>query len=379
MGTRRSGQLIPKGKDKWLVRYCLGRDATTGKRIYQSEAVWGNKGDAQAALNKKLLELDAGQIVRKTSTTLKEYLLEWLETIAKARVREATYQSYKYHLDHYLYGELGSNRLYTLTPFEIQKFLNRMSAKYSPRTVRYVHTILKNALRKAVETRLINQNPCTFVELPKKIKREVKVFSPDEARRFLQAASDNERGLIFEFALLTGARPEEYLAIKWADIDLGRGTVTFQRTLQWRKGGGWYFDEEMKTAQSRRTIPLPEELFEKLKAHRSKQGAEILRLGSLYERNDLVFANEIGKPLNYGNITKRNFQPILAAAGLGHHRLYSLRHSCATLLLAQGENIKVIQERLGHADVVLTLSTYSHVLDGMQAQASDRLGSLLYG
>lgn len=81
----------------------------------------------------------------------------------------------------------------------------------------------------------------------------------------------------------------------------------------------------------------------------------------------------------YGNITKRYFQPILTKAGLAHHKLYSLRHSCATLLLAQGVNIKIIQERLGHSDVNLTLSTYSHVLEGMQEKATDELGSLLYG
>ena len=103
-----------------------------------------------------------------------------------------------------------------------------------------------------------------------------------------------------------------------------------------------------------------------------------MSLGLLYERNDLIFANEVGRPLHYGNITKRNFQPILKSAGLGPHRLYSLRHSCATLLLAQGENIKVIQERLGHSDLTLTLSKYAHVLEGMQAQASERLSDLLY-
>lgn len=376
--ARRAGQLISKGKDKWLVRYFLGRDKTTGKRIIQSETVLGNKGDAQAALNKRLQEIDTGRIVRKTAVTLKEYLTDWLDTVVKARIREASYNSYKYHLEHYVYDQIGGSKLTKLTAFEIQRFYNGMREKYSPRTIRYVHTILKNALRKAVEMRILVENPCAFAELPKKAKREIKVFSPDEARRFLAAAAENNRGLVFEFALLTGARPEEYLALKWQDIDNQRRTVTFRRTILWRKGGGWYFDEQMKTNQSRRTIPLPEALYEKLRAHRVKQAEEIMQLGSEYERNDLIFANEFGKPLHYGNITKRNFQPILEAAGLGHHRLYSLRHSCATLLLAQGENIKVIQERLGHSDVVLTLNTYSHVLEGMQAQASDRLGNLLY-
>ena len=134
----------------------------------------------------------------------------------------------------------------------------------------------------------------------------------------------------------------------------------------------------MKTTLSRRTIPLPKTLLSKLREHRIKQAEKMLATGASYERNNLVFATDEGQPIRYGNLTKRNFHSILKNAKLGHHRLYSLRHSCATLLLASGENMKVIQERLGHADVNLTLSTYSHVLDGMQAQASDKLESMFY-
>lgn len=134
----------------------------------------------------------------------------------------------------------------------------------------------------------------------------------------------------------------------------------------------------MKTTLSRRTIPLPKTLLSKLREHRIKQAEKILATGASYGRNDLVFATDEGQPIRYGNLTKRYFHEILKTAKLGHHRLYSLRHGCATLLLASGENMKVIQERLGHADVHLTLSTYSHVLDGMQAQASDKLETMFY-
>lgn len=376
---RRSGQIISKGTDKWMVRVFIGSDSISGKRIYDSEVVQGSKSDAKRLLNDKLGKRDRGQLTRRSNLKLKEFLDEWIETVVKARVREATYHSYKFHLDRYLKRQLCETQLSKLRTFDIQSFYGEMRSTYSSRTVRYVHTILKNALKKAVEMRQISENPCDFVELPKKEKKEVKVFTPTEAKLFLEAATYNKHGLVFEFALLTGARPEEYLALKWSDLNAPRGTVTFQRTLLWRKGGGWYFDEQMKTTHSRRTIPLPAPLVEKLRQHRTRQAEYLMSLGSAYQRNDLIFATDQGTPLHYGNITKRYFQPILAKAGLGHYRLYSLRHSCATLLLAQGENIKVIQERLGHSDVTLTLSTYSHVLEGMQAQASERLGALLYG
>lgn len=378
MISRRSGQIIGKGKDKWMVRIYLGEDPTTGKRLYDSEVVNGKKRDATRLLNEKLGKRDNGQLVKKNDIRLGQYLDDWVETVAKARIREATYNSYKYHLGHYLPATFRAMPIVRIRPFDVQKLYNDLRLKYSPRTIQYVHTILKNALKKAVRLRLLSENPCDHVELPKKAKNEIKVFSPEEAKSFLRAAQQNKHGLVFEFALLTGARPEEYLAIKWSDIDLQRQTITFQRTLIWRKGGGFYFDEQMKTAHSRRTIPLPTELINKLQRHRLAQNEYKLMLGSAYQRLDLVFASDEGTPLHSGNITKRYFQRILKDAGLGHHKLYSLRHSCATLLLAHGENMKVIQERLGHADVNLTLSTYSHVLEGMQAQASDRLGALLY-
>jgi integrase len=148
--------------------------------------------------------------------------------------------------------------------------------------------------------------------------------------------------------------------------------------LIWRKGGGWYFDEQMKTTLSRRTIPVPEILLNKLKRHRVSQAKNVMTLGPAYQRNDMSFASDEGTPLHYGNLTKRYYRHILVSAGLGHFTLYSLRHSCATLLLADRVNIKVIQERLGHADISLTLSTYSHVLEGMQEHASGRMGELLY-
>jgi integrase len=376
--ARRSGQITQKGKDKWLVRVFVGRDRVSGKRQYDSEIVNGKLGTAKAVLNEKVAKCDKGQLVRNTKISLKVYLDDWVETIVKARVREATYNSYKYHLDHYLSIEVLETQLTKLRTLAIQKFVNELSSKYSSRTVQYVHTLLKNALKKAVQMRLLVENPCEFVELPKSQKKEVSVFTREQAQKFLTATKVSKHGLIFEFGLLTGARPEEFLALKWSDLDVVRSTVSFRRTLIWRKGGGWYFDDQMKTAMSRRTIPLPLILLNKLKQHRISQAKYTLTMGSAYHRNELIFASDEGTPLHYGNLTKRYFRPILAEAGLGHFTLYSLRHSCATLLLADGVNIKVIQERLGHADITLTLSTYSHVLEGMQEHASERIGDLLY-
>jgi integrase len=227
---------------------------------------------------------------------------------------------------------------------------------------------------------MLSQNPSQFVELPRKTRQEMRALNGEEAVSFLKAAADDPHCLIFAFALTTGMRPEEYLAVQWKDVDLGKGTVTVQRTVCWRrqKGGGWYFGEP-KTQQSRRTIPLPVSISQQLVEHHRRQAEQRMKLGPNYANFDLVFATSDGGPLQSDNLAARNFKAILKKAGLPSTiRLYDLRHSCATLLLQVGENPKVVSERLGHSSVVLTLDVYSHVLPTMRYETTAKLESMLF-
>jgi integrase len=225
---------------------------------------------------------------------------------------------------------------------------------------------------------MIAVNPCADAVLPKMTRNEMKAFSPEQAQKFLQASKENKYGLILAFALITGMRPEEYLGLKWSDLDLNKKTATIQRALLWRKGGGWYFDET-KRNRSRRTIPFSDSFAENLKHHKRQQLEQRLKLGSAYQNNDLVFPTSLGTPLNLRNLFHRGFKKILEKAGLPQDfRLYDLRHSCATLLLSANENPKIVSERLGHASIVLTLDVYSHVLPNMQQAATDKLEEMLY-
>ena len=184
-------------------------------------------------------------------------------------------------------------------------------------------------------------------------------------------------GLVFEFALLTGMRPEEFLAVKWGDLDTQRKTIKVRRALV-RHKGEWVFTEP-KTSRSRRTIVLPESLVHKLVIHRQKQSFDEQKAANLWDKNDLIFCGEFGVPLAIPNLTYRYYRPILEKAGLPRIRLYDLRHSHATLLLAADEHPKVVAERLGHSTIVLTLDTYSHVLPTMQKRATDKLEKMIFG
>ena len=374
-----AGQIIKRGEKTWLVRIFTGRDAK-GKRQYFNKTIHGTKKDAEKYLTAKQREKDLGVFVEPASMTVNAYLDKWLQTAARPRLRERTFSDYEGKLETYVRPALGEKRLCDVRSLDIQSLYGEMRERgLSARTVRYTHAILSSAFKQAVKWHMLAPNSCEPVELPRMERNEMQAFSPDEATSFLKASEEDAHGIVFAFALATGMRPEEYLSLKWSDLDLEKGTATIRRTLVWRKGGGWYFGEP-KTSRSRRTVPLPISLVRSLIHHRRLQAERRLKIGALlYQNNELVFATGEGKPLNLRNLTQRHFRPILTKAKLPlTFRLYDLRHSCATLLLVAGENPKVVSERLGHASIALPLATYSHVLPSMQQAATEKLERMLF-
>jgi integrase len=374
-----AGQIIKRGENTWLVRIFTGRDAT-GKRRYLNKTVRGTKKDANSYLSNTLTAMSTGSFVEPVKMTVGEYLDKWIELAAKPRLRERTLDDYCEKLNRYVRPVIGTQKLSDVRSLDVQAIYSAMANRsLSPRTIRYTHAILASAFRQAVRWNMLVRNPSDAVELPRLERKEMQALAPSEVTRFLNAAAEDEHTALFAFAVATGMRPEEYLALKWTDLDLEARTATVTRTLVWRKGGGWYYGEP-KTARSRRTIMFPEPVAKLLRTHRAKQAEIKLKAGHAYQSEQLVFATYEGTPLHIRNLTTRHFKPILKRASLPHNfRLYDLRHTCATLLLAANEHPKVVSERLGHASITLTLDTYSHVLPSMQQAASDKLERILYG
>jgi len=374
-----AGQVIKRGNRQYVVRIFQGRDAQ-GKRRYINKTIRGTKKDADKYLSKTLTAMSTGTYIEASTLSVDDYLDRWLQNAAKGRVRERTFDDYSDLLKRYVRPALGKTRLCDLRPLDIQNLYTDMQERgLSARTVRYAHAVLNSALKQAVKWLMLSQNPAALVELPKLTRREMAALSVDEAARFLAAASEDRFALMFALALSTGMRPEEFLGLQWKDIDLEKGIATVQRALVWRdKKQGWSFTEP-KTAKSRRNIPLPASIVRALASHKARQGEQRLKAGTKYENHDLVFATRNGAPLMRRNILRSHFRPILEKAGLpASIRLYDLRHTCATLLLAANEHPKVVSERLGHSNITLTLDTYSHVLPSMQQGASEKLERMLF-
>ena len=371
-----AGQIVKRGERKYLIRVSLGRDKGTGKRKHLDKTVHGSKREAEAELTRLLRERDTGALIMPSKQSLDNYLDTWLETVAKARVRESTFEDYKRVLAYYIRPELGETQLQRLFAPDIQAAYSRLTARdLSARTVRYAHGVLRDALGHAVQWRLLQTNPCDYVDLPRKEQNEMRCMSEEESHKFLEAARSARHFALFALLLSTGLRPSEALALKWADIDLREHSLKVQRKLTRPVGGSFKF-EEPKTKQGRRTVDYPASLTEILLAH---QAAQAEKLGPR-RPSDLVFCGKTGDPLDERNVLKRHFRPALMAAGLhAKTRLYDLRHTHATMLLASGTFAKVVSERLGHASVAFTLSVYGHVLPNMQRATADRLDGMLFG
>jgi integrase len=261
-----------------------------------------------------------------------------------------------------------------LTAPDVQNVYDSMLQRgLSNRTVRYTHSVLSSAMNELVKKGAIKVNPCLQTVLPKRSRKEIRHMSPDQACVFLKATRPDRFSVLFRLALETGMRPEEYLALQWKDIDFKHSFLSVRRAISWSRDDGKYEFIEPKTVRSRRRIPLSASMVSALQKHRSFQAQENDRHIDL----NLVFPSARGTPVQPRNLRNRHFFPILEKAGLERFRLYDLRHTMATLMLAAGENPKVVSERLGHASIVITLDTYSHVLPTLQREATDRLAKIL--
>ena len=361
------GQVKKRG-NSWTVRVYGGLDPDSGKRRYINRTVHGTKKEAEQVRVALLRQLDQGELLlTPTRLTLVEYLGEWLEKAARPRVRARTFDDYEGLLRRYVIPVLGEKRLSALTPLDLQGVVSGMLGRgLAPRTVRYSHVVLRNALQQAVKWRLISHNPAQGVELPKHEHVEMLAMSQEESQRFLAAAAASKHHLLFALLLATGLRPGEAVALRWSDFDVVGRSISVNRSASFTRRGLRL--EPPKTRRSRRTVELPEHLVGRLLDRRGDAAAEAY-----------IFPSKVGTPLDPRNLAAKYFKPILAAAGLPRAlRVYDLRHTHATLLLAAGVNPKIVSERHGHASVALTLDRYSHVLPGMQADSARKLDAMLF-
>lgn len=376
---RKDGTIV----ERWRGRISLGLDSRTGKKrrltIY---------AETRSELATKIARLKAdasrGIIPSSQRMNLAHYLHRWLnETIAPSR-RAGTTEQYGRIIKH-IEAHIGSVRLDHLTPLDVQALLNSLEAEGKSVHLRgLVYVVLKGALKQAVKWDLVPRNVADSVTRPRAPRPTMLALTPEQADRFLEVAEKSDLYALYLLALMTGMRRGELLGLQWQDLDFEGCALTVRRIVTVVRNR--ITEGEPKTKASRRRIDLPASTLAALREHQRRLFARGLRA------SPWVFPNAAGRPIEPHNFGARSFRPLLDAVQrtldeeavrtggdrecFPRIRFHDLRHTAATLMLLRGVPPKVVQERLGHASIAMTMDTYSHVLPSMQRAAADAMDDL---
>ena len=376
MKRRSRGHVLQRSKGSYTVVLALGRDPSTGKRRQQWLTVKGTKRDAERKLTELLHEIDNGGFVNSSKSVLGDFLRQWLDTYAATNVRARTLEGYSAVIDRHLIPQLGRIPLSELQPGHLQAYyaralsIGRLDGQggLSARSVLQHHRVLSEALSHAVKWGHVARNVAQAVDPPQARRKETATLDADGIRRLLDAAQGTIYYPLIHLALFTGLRRSELLGLRWQDLDLNRGTLSVSQVMHHLRDGRIVY-EEPKTEKSRRLVALSPVAVLALRGHRDRQEGDRDMLGMALDSGSLVFGHADGSPLLPNTVTHA-FIKIVRRAGLGGVRLHDLRHTHASVMLRQGVHPKIVQERLGHSSISITLDVYSHVVPGLQEAAA---------
>jgi integrase len=357
------GTVHARRDGRWAASISIGR----GKRKH---FLGHTRAEVAAKLAEALADQNKGIPIVSSNQNVSQYLKYWLSSI-KTSVRPKTYESYDLNVRR-MVPLFGRQRLSALKPATIERaYADLLESGLSRRTVVQVHTVLHNALKKALQWGLLGRNPCDAVSVPRPERTEMKTLSQVEARSLLAATKGEDLHALWAVLTTAGLRLGEALGLKWEDLDFEANRLVVRRSLQRQKGKGLVFVEP-KTSKSRRTVYFPEGTGVALREQRRMQLEARLAAGSAWIENDLVFRRTGGEPVEPARVSHL-FHDALKKAELPRVRLHDLRHTAASLHLARGENPKVVQEMLGHSTITVTMDIYSHVTPALHAAAASKM------
>jgi len=364
---------IEKRGAKWTTFVDLPPDPVTGSRR-RKRLTADTKKEVEQAVVKTLHEAANG-FAFDDKTTLREFWERWLESSAST-VKPSTLRRYKDLARLHILPVLGNKRLVKLAPADVVHLhADRFEYGLASTTVRHIHSLTHRLLKDAVNWDLIHRNVAEAVTAPKRSTAETKTWSIDEVESFIAAAETRDDEALWMLAVFTGMRRGELLGLQWNDIDFDGQCVYVRRSMS-RGADSRLVEGAPKTAKGRRRIALAPEMTACLRKYEKKQIEHRVKLGPAYENNHIVFPNEFGRTLHPNSFVYR-FKAIIKAAGVPYIRPHDLRHTSATLMLRQGTHMKIVQERLGHGDIAMTMNLYSHVAPDLQDIAAQNLEALL--
>jgi integrase len=364
------GHIRERSAGHWAIVIDV-RDPQTGERKRKWHSFAGTKRQAQVRCAELIAELQRGSYLEPAKTTVAAFLDHWLhykENQISPRALEA-YQEVTRNVA----LAIGNVVLPKLQPAIIAKMYADALKRLSPASVVMMHRLLSAALKQAVKWQLLSSNPCLAVAPPRVERKQMRVLDADGAAALIEAARPRAMFMPVLLGVLCGLRRGEAAALKWGAVDLEAAQLRIVASAEQTSQG-----VRLKPPKSGRSraVALPALVMEELRQHRLKQAQELLKLGIRQSDDSYVCLQPSYEPWPPRNLSSA-FIKFIKSTGLPRVRLHDLRHSHATHLLAANIHPKIVQERLGHANIAITMDLYTHVMPGMQDEAASRVDAAL--
>ncbi|AST93049.1 site-specific integrase [Sutcliffiella cohnii] len=385
-----------RGKNSFLLTVEAGYNSK-GKRLrrtrtikIEDESLLKTKKKLKDYLNDELLkfkmEVEAGAYIAPEKMTLEKFITEWEKKYADKELSETTLSSYLSQIKNHIIPNIGHLRIDKITPIHIIHLLDnmeRVDGKNEPISVRSkqgTYLAIRNILQRAVEWKIIKNNPVADVKKPKEnnmVDKEINVYDEDEVEALFKAAQNQpfHWRIFLTLALAAGLRRSELLGLEWSKIDFNNNSINITQVVV--KGRIGATIKSPKSRKSKRVVSLPPSVMEELKAYHLHWKKEKLQLGEIWteKEHEWLFCNQNGTHF-YPTTPTTWWRRFISNAGVRFIRLHDLRHTSATLLINQGVHAKIISERLGHADIRITMDTYGHALQKADQEAANKLDSI---
>lgn len=377
-GTIRKKTVTRNGKEYtfWEARFTTGYDPGTGKQIQRS-ITGKTQRDVAQKMKAALADLDSGTYIAPCKMTVSEWLDIWSAEYL-GNVKPSTVCAYNATIRTHIKPGLGAIKLEALNAHTIQGFYNSLGVPtaernaISPKTIKNVNGVLHRALQQAVSNGYIHFNPADACILPRIEKKELHPLDETQISAFLKAIQGHRFEDVFITTLFTGMREGEVCGLTWDCVRLDRGTILINKQLQnVRNSGGKYQLVPTKNSKGR-TITVAPFIVETLRKVQKKQLENRLRYGTLWQNTNFVFTNELGEHLMPKTVY-RDFKIVMDSIGSPETRFHDLRHSYAMVAIRSGDDIKTVQENLGHATAAFTLDIYGFVTEKMKQESANRM------
>ena len=375
-GAKGGGTIRQRPDGRWEARYTLGIDPGTGKQIQKS--VYGKtQKEVRQKLTAITAEIDNGVYQEPCKMTVNEWLDIWLKDY-QIGVKDSTAYLYERQAKLYLRPALGNIPLETLKAHTVQCLYNSLSQEHdgqpalSAKSIKNIHGVLHKALKQAVLIGYLRTNPTESCILPRIIRKEMHPLEEDQVAVFLREVQGHPHEYLYKIALFTGLREGEALSLGWEHIDFQAGTLTVKRQLrrEQKKGGEYYFSPPKNNKS--RCLTLAPSVIQLFRLQKLEQNSTRMEAGDAWEEHGLIFTNQTGGYLSYRTVYDC-FKRIVRNIGAPATRFHDLRHTFAVASIKSGDDIKTVQENLGHATAAFTLDVYGHVTKQMKQDSAARM------